>query len=109
MYDHAAYQARYRAGHRVEAAAYRAAHREDKQAYDRDYSAPVWEAFRGAGAKVAETATIRPAAGTDASVRNDPLRPEGVFSRVADVYQMSQLYQCRISLTELAYLRLPLV
>ena len=39
MYDHAAYQARYRAGHRVEAAAYRAAHREDKQAYDRDYSA----------------------------------------------------------------------
>jgi nucleoside-diphosphate-sugar epimerase len=40
------------------------------------------------------------AAGIDASVRNDPLKPEGVFSRVADIYQMSQLYQCRITLTE---------
>ena len=39
MYDHAAYQARYRDEHRAEAAAYRAAHREDKQAYDRNYSA----------------------------------------------------------------------
>ena len=37
MYDHAAYQARYRAEHRAEATAYRAAHREDKQAYDRAY------------------------------------------------------------------------
>jgi UDP-glucose 4-epimerase len=44
---------------------------------------------------------IAAAGGDDAqSVRNDPLKPEGVFSRVADVYQMSQLYQCRITLTE---------
>ena len=40
------------------------------------------------------------AARMDSSIRNDPLKPEGVFSRVADVYQMSQLYQCRITLTE---------
>ncbi len=37
---------------------------------------------------------------TGASIRNDPRKPEGVFSRVADTYQMNQLYQPRISLTE---------
>ena len=43
---------------------------------------------------------VAAAARMDSSIRNDPLKPEGVFSRVADVYQMSQLYQCRITLTE---------
>jgi GDP-L-fucose synthase len=35
-----------------------------------------------------------------ASVRNDPHKPEGVFSRVADIHQMMQHYQCRVSLTD---------
>ncbi len=34
------------------------------------------------------------------SVRNDPLKPEGVFSRVADVYQMSKLYTPKIFLAK---------
>ena|ERR1700719_819505 len=40
------------------------------------------------------------AAGTRASVINDPLKPEGVYSRVADVHEMSKLYKPKISLTE---------
>lgn len=43
---------------------------------------------------------VAAAARVEVSIRNDPLKPEGVFSRVADIYQMSQLYQCRITLTE---------
>jgi nucleoside-diphosphate-sugar epimerase len=34
------------------------------------------------------------------SVRNDPLKPEGVFSRVADTHEMSKLYTPKITLTE---------
>jgi nucleoside-diphosphate-sugar epimerase len=34
------------------------------------------------------------------SVRNDPLKPEGVFSRVADTFEMSKLYIPKITLTE---------
>jgi len=39
-------------------------------------------------------------AGTDASVINDPRKPEGVFSRVADVTKLQQYYQPKISLAE---------
>lgn len=38
--------------------------------------------------------------GPVASVRNDPLKPEGVFSRVADTYEMSQFYKPKINLAE---------
>ena len=39
-------------------------------------------------------------AGKDASTRNDPLKPEGVFSRVADVAEMRKFYTPKISLAE---------
>jgi nucleoside-diphosphate-sugar epimerase len=39
-------------------------------------------------------------AGKFASVRNDPLKPEGVFSRVADTFEMNKLYTPKISLAE---------
>jgi GDP-L-fucose synthase len=34
------------------------------------------------------------------AIRNDPLKPEGVFSRVADIHEMSKLYTPKISLAE---------
>lgn len=46
--------------------------------------------------KLAET--VAKVAGVDVSVRNDPLRPEGVYSRVADVYRMQQHYVPKIDL-----------
>lgn len=39
-------------------------------------------------------------ADSDSSIRNDPLKPEGVFSRVADIHEMSQLYTPKIPLHE---------
>ena len=36
----------------------------------------------------------------EASIRNDPLKPEGVFSRVADIHEMSKLYTPKITLAE---------
>jgi nucleoside-diphosphate-sugar epimerase len=46
--------------------------------------------------KLAET--VAKVAGVDVSIRNDPNRPEGVFSRVADVYRMQQHYAPKIDL-----------
>lgn len=39
-------------------------------------------------------------AGKDLPIRNDPLKPEGVFSRVADVTKLRQYYEPKISLAE---------
>ena len=39
-------------------------------------------------------------AGKDASTRNDPLKPEGVFSRVDDAAEMLKFYTPKISLAE---------
>jgi nucleoside-diphosphate-sugar epimerase len=39
-------------------------------------------------------------AGIDVAVRNDPLKPEGVFSRIADVTKMRKFYEPRITLEE---------
>jgi GDP-L-fucose synthase len=37
---------------------------------------------------------------SDPSIRNDPLKPEGVFSRVADIHEMSKIYTPKITLAE---------
>jgi nucleoside-diphosphate-sugar epimerase len=50
--------------------------------------------------KLAEQIAFAQASIAGPSIRNDPLKPEGVFSRVADIFEMHSLYIPKVSLTE---------